>query len=524
MAVIVPIISEWNPKGVDRAIADFKKAEGKLGKMKVGLDKAFLPAVGVLGAMGTAAFISAQKASDLAETTSKVGVIFGDAAADIEAFSKSAPRALGQTQDAAMEAASQFATFGKAAGLTGSDLTGFSTELVTLSSDLASFNNVDPASAAEALGAALRGESEPMRKFGVMLNDATLKAEAMELGIYDGNGALTAQQKVLAAQAAIMKQTTDAQGDFERTSDGAANQQRILAATMEQLQTDLGATFLPILEQVTTMLSNFAEWASKNQGLVMALAGAIAFIAGVIVTLKIAMSAWTAVQWALNAAMAANPIVLIVLAIVALIAIVVLAYHKVDWFRDLVDTAWEAIQTAIEVVVDWFAETAWPILKKIFGFIGKAVELYIGIWRTAFELVWEVMKIVFGWLKDTFGPSLELLWEGLGTAVETLGDIWGNIFEGIQTAVKAAWDFISPIIDKIKAAIDAIKGAWDAVSNIGGLIGLGSAAVPSTLSVRRRDGGPVVNVNVNTGIGDPIAIARAVEGAMRSSRIRLGTT
>ena len=43
MAVVVPIVSEWNPKGVDRAMADIKRAEGKMGKLKAGLGKAFLP-------------------------------------------------------------------------------------------------------------------------------------------------------------------------------------------------------------------------------------------------------------------------------------------------------------------------------------------------------------------------------------------------------------------------------------------------------------------------------------------------
>ena len=144
-----------------------------------------------------------------------------------------------------LDAAGAFGTFGKAAGLAGEDLSTFTTDFVTLSTDLASFNNTTPEEAVQAIGAALRGEAEPLRRFGVLLNDATLKAEAMKLGIYDGSGALTAQQKILAAQSAIYKQTGDAQGDFARTADNLANKQRTLSALFKDFQISLGQKLLP---------------------------------------------------------------------------------------------------------------------------------------------------------------------------------------------------------------------------------------------------------------------------------------
>ena len=76
----------------------------------------------------------------------------------------------------------------------------------------------------------MRGESEPIRQFGVLLDDATLKQRAMTMGLYDGKGALDQHARVLAAQAEILAQTSDAQGDFARTADGLANSQRIAAA------------------------------------------------------------------------------------------------------------------------------------------------------------------------------------------------------------------------------------------------------------------------------------------------------
>jgi len=194
-------------------------------------------------------------ASDLNESYSKINVLFGETDKAILAFADKAGTALGQTKQQALDAAANFAIFGKSAGLTGEKLVSFSTEFTTLASDLASFNNTSPEDAINAIGSALRGESEPLRRYGVLLNDASLKAAAMKMGIYDGSGALTSQQKILAAQTVIMEQTTAAQGDFARTSDGLANRQRILAAEIENAKGKIGEALLPIMLKMTSIFS-----------------------------------------------------------------------------------------------------------------------------------------------------------------------------------------------------------------------------------------------------------------------------
>lgn len=186
-------------------------------------------------------------AADLGETLNKANVIFGEGAAAVTQFAETANTKLGSTKEAAISAAATFGTFGKAAGLSGQELAKFSTDLVSLATDLASFNNTPVDQAVNALGAALRGEAEAIRTFGVLLDDATLKQQALEMGIYDGNGALTQQQKVLAANAAILKQTGDAQGDFARTSTGLTNTLKILQAQIADLQVELGVGFLDAL-------------------------------------------------------------------------------------------------------------------------------------------------------------------------------------------------------------------------------------------------------------------------------------
>ena len=212
------------------------------------------------GVSAAAGFLSDSigAASDMGETISKVGVLFGDSADWVEKWAGTASTSLGQSKQQALDAAATFATFGKGAGLTGDELGEFSTNLASLASDMASFSNATPEEAIGAIGAALRGESEPIRAFGVLLDDATLREEALKLGLIETTKeALTPAQKVLAAQEAIYRQTTDAQGDFARTSGGLANQQRILAAQVENLKAKIGEKLLPVVLRLT-------QWANDK--------------------------------------------------------------------------------------------------------------------------------------------------------------------------------------------------------------------------------------------------------------------
>jgi hypothetical protein len=245
-------------KGVKNATTDVDSFGTKVGDFSKKAALAFAAVAAAVGAMAIKIGTDAVKAaSDLSETVSKVNVIFGDTAKDIERFAEGAASALGQTKQQALDAAATFATFGKSAGLSGERLTEFSTDFVTLASDLASFNNTTPEAAINAIGAALRGEAEPLRAYGVLLDDATLRQAALSLGlIKTTKEALTPQQKVLAAQKVIYEQTGAAQGDFERTSDGLANKTRILSAEMENARAQIGEALLPVVLEIATFIGD----------------------------------------------------------------------------------------------------------------------------------------------------------------------------------------------------------------------------------------------------------------------------
>ena len=238
-----------------RRIAGVTKSLGGLSSKAIAVGSAIGTALGGLALKAFSKLTdfvggSIGAASNLNETMSKTRVIFGDAADDVIAFATAAGDSLGLSQQAALDASSTFAVFAQSAGLSGKDLSAFSGDLVTLSADFASFYNTSPEQAITAIGAALRGESEPIRKYNILLNDATLRQRALTIGIVKNTKtALTPQQKVLAAQAEIMAQSSIAQGDFARTSGGLANQQRILSAAMSNLSADLGTAFMPILQE-----------------------------------------------------------------------------------------------------------------------------------------------------------------------------------------------------------------------------------------------------------------------------------
>jgi hypothetical protein len=219
---------------------------------------------------GTAKFISStiDPAKDLAETMNKVGVVFGDSAEQVEAMGKIAASSLGISKQAAMESAGTFGNLFTSMQISREESADMSVGLVQLAADLASFNNASPEDVLLAMRSGLIGEAEPMRKFGVMLSQAALEEEALAKGLWSGKGALDAAAKAQAAYSLMLKQTTNAQGDFARTSEGLANRQRVLSATVTDLKASIGTSLLPVMEKGVGVITKYASSISTaiNEG------------------------------------------------------------------------------------------------------------------------------------------------------------------------------------------------------------------------------------------------------------------
>jgi hypothetical protein len=284
------ILLQADTTGLGRGLAD---AQTKLQKFGGQLEQLSRKATLVFAGVAAAGYKVVQSASDLNESISKSNVIFGSSAKAIQAWAATADQALGLSQTAALEAAGNFAILGQSAGLTGKDLATFSTDLTGLAADLASFNNTSTDEAITALAAGLRGESEPLRRFGVLLSENAVQAKAMEMGLAATAKELTDQDKVLARNALILEQTTLQQGDFARTADGAANQQRILAAEIENSRAAIGEGLLPAYKDLLGVLVNVADWAGKNSTTVRNLAVAVGVLSAAVIGLNIAFKVAT---------------------------------------------------------------------------------------------------------------------------------------------------------------------------------------------------------------------------------------
>lgn len=247
-----------NAKGALGALKGVGDAGDSLGSRLGGLTKkaafAFTAMAGGAAVMGKQ-FVDA--ASNLQESMSKVNVVFGESAKDVQAFAKTSAASLGISQQKALEAAGTYGNLIKAFGLTNEQATDMSTNMVTLAADLASFNNTSVDDALLALRSGLSGETEPLKRFGVALNDVRLKEEALRMGLIETtSGTLPIAIKTQAAYALIMKDTALAQGDFERTSDGVANKQRIIAAQFQDVSAQIGTALLPAFGAMLNVVSN----------------------------------------------------------------------------------------------------------------------------------------------------------------------------------------------------------------------------------------------------------------------------
>lgn len=237
--------------GFGRASSGGGRLLGVVGKLTrsigVGLvSAAKVGATAIVGLTGLAVVGLAKTvsmASEANESASKFATVF-DGIPGVSAHVADLNKQFGITTQELQDASSTFGVFGKSAGVPQKQLGSFTTDLVDAGLDLSSFYNVDPGQVFEDLRSGLAGEAEPLRKYGVFISDATMKAKAAQMGLH---GELTEGQKVMVRQKLIMGSLGDAQGDLARTSESVANKQRALIGRFKEGATQLGKVFLPVV-------------------------------------------------------------------------------------------------------------------------------------------------------------------------------------------------------------------------------------------------------------------------------------
>lgn len=510
-------------KGLDEAEGKANRSSKNIVNGLSTIGKGVVIAGAAAGAAATAFIASTiAPASDLAETVSKVGVVFEDYADSVIKFGDNAAEAMGMSKNEALGAAATYGNLFRAMNISTDASYDMSTGLVSLAADLASFNNMDPTMVLDKLRAGLSGETEPLKTLGVNLNAALIEAKALELGLWDGNDAIDAAAKAQASYALIMEQTTLAQGDFARTSDGLANQQRIIAANFKNVKATIGTALLPMIEKLSSTLNSvfsdpafqvglqkfidglgrfaskvmeaipqvidwfkrMSAWLSENQGVIV----------GILAALGVAVAAfvYTTVIPAIVSMIIAMAPVLLVMAAVAAVAYLVYEAWTNNWGgiqeKTKAVVAWikNTIKTFLDNIKAWWGEhgaaitttvtNMWNGVVNIFNALKQRVIDILGIFKLAFEGKWYEFgaKIREMWDADweRIKNILTDAWDGIKTAVKNgidnvikwfketdWGQVGKDILKGIANGVMNGISILGDAIVKAaKAALDAAKG------------------------------------------------------------------
>lgn len=195
-------------------------------------------------------------ASDLFETLSKAEEIFGQQASEMEWWAATADRAFGLSQAAALDAAAGFGDMFSQIGFSGDEAAAMSRDVVQLAADLGSFNNLETGDVLDMISASMRGEYDSLQRVIPNINAARIATEALALSGKSSASDLSAQDKAIATLAVITGDASRAAGDFERTSGGAANMQKIFAAQVENLKSKLGQELLPVLTGILSFVTD----------------------------------------------------------------------------------------------------------------------------------------------------------------------------------------------------------------------------------------------------------------------------
>jgi hypothetical protein len=379
MAINIPIISEFDGSGISSAVAQFKQLEGAGKKAQFAIKKAAVPAGLALAGLAVA----------LGDATK--GAIEDDAAQQLLAATIKKNTGATEAQIKANE--DWISTQGKLLGVTDDDLRPSLARLVTqthdvakaqelaaLAMDISAATGKPLASVTEALAKAAGGSTTALGKLSPELKNM------MKNGL-DAEGAMSVLTDTFGGAAQTAADT--AQGQFKR-----------LGVALAETKESIGAALLPAIEKLLPFLTAMGSWAQDNTGLFVAIAGAIAAIAGAVVIAGAAMKVYeaytiiaTGAQAAFNAVMALNPITLIVIAFGLLIAGLIIAYKKFDAFRNIVDAVFSAIKTGIKGGMD--------AITSYLGFVmGVYKAIFNGIatlWNnTIGKLSFEVPKWVPG--------------------------------------------------------------------------------------------------------------------------------
>jgi hypothetical protein len=542
MAINLPIISEWNPAGIDKAIADFKRLETKGEKASFAIKKAAVPAGLAIAAIGAVAFDAVKAFAEDDAAAQKLGTTLKNVTGASDAQVSSVEDFISKTSVAAAVADDELRPALDSLIRGTGDVTK-AQDLLGLALNVSAGTGKDLGAVSDALSKAFNGNLGPLKKLDPALADLVKSGASAD--------------EVFAA----MSETFSGQADT--AANTTQGKMKNLGIQMGELKESIGQAVVPLANKLLPKLLEFAAWASKNKTLIVTIGAVIGGLAVAVVAVNAAMTAWTAVtkafsavQAAFNAVMAMNPIFLIAIAIAAIIAILVILQKEFGLFDGVIKfvgdsfaKVWDAIKTVFEWVTD-----NWKLLLVVLtGPFGLAIAFFV----TFKDQIIGFMKNVISWIGDNWKLLLAIITGPFGLAIAAIFTFKDQIMEAfslIFKGIKATMGFVADVITApFKAAFRMVAWLWNNtvgklsftipswVPKIGGsgfnvpdipelaqggivtgptiaMIGEGrepEAIIPLSKLASMGFGGGGANITVNVSSADPNAVVAALQQYIR---------
>lgn len=475
------------------AVTALERVDGSAGSMQQSMDKAAAGSAVALGAIAAAAWAAGDAASSLEQATGAVDSVFGQYASRVHEYAETAATDVGLAKSEYSQLSAVLGAQLKNMGFSLDEVGGQTNNLIGLGSDLAAMFGGTTSDAVGALSSLLRGERDPIERYGVSIKAADVAARVAAMGLSGLEGDAARAAETQATLALLTEQTAAAQGQFAREADTAAGSQQIATAAFEDAQAKLGEQLLPLLADGALILADFSGWIAENSELVTILAAGIGILAGGVLAISAAMRVYaaaqaiqTAAQWASNAAWLANPVTWIVLLVVAAIALLIAIIIVVinNW-----DELCAAIETGAQEVGSWFAS------------IGK-------------------------WADDTFGPVIDWIREAIDWFGQLIGVSSGWDGGGSSSpAPMMARTAIAPTPTADTMLASAARYSTFSLEPMTTMAAAAALPAPSSIGSSSAAGAPVqniTNITVN-GALDPDAVGRQLESILRRQERRNGS-
>ncbi len=435
-------------------------------------------------------------ASDTNEALNKVEVAFKDNAQGIKDWSDTTLERFGIARGTALDMASTYGDMATSMGLNTEQAAVMSETLVGLAGDLSSFKNINFDIADTALKSVFTGETESLKQLGIVMTQANLQEYAYSQGIRKKIQDMSQAEQTQLRYNYVLAMTKNAQGDFERTGAGTANQMRVFSESLKELGATMGQHILPVItpliQKLNEMVQKFGDLSPSAQKTILVVAGVAAAIGpvvliigqlvaaagaitGVVSTAAAAIASAGGVTAALGAAFTAltGPVGIAVAVIAGLALAVKELWQNNESFRNTVKEIWSdtlsiiaKAGTAIKAFWDKWGKditavfvNIWNIIKAVFQtaaeVIVNAFGLFLDILRGDWQGAWEHIKNIFISLWNGIKTVVVNAFEGLRTLHNTLLEIGAHIIQGLIDGIKDRIEKVREIAGEIA---ETVKG------------------------------------------------------------------